>query len=243
MGGPAPPAVAYVYAPDRKAERPAAHLEGFRGVLQVDGYAGYRALAESGQVQLAFCWSHVRRHFYEIAAGGDAPIATEALAHIADLYAIEAEIRGRSADQRRAVRQERARPLVDALKTWMEAKLAVVSQKGNIAEAFRYALSRWDGLSRFLDDGHIEIDFNVVERAIRPLALNRKNALFAGSDGGGEHWAILASLIETCKLNDVDPEAYLADVFARFAEGHPINRLDEFLPWNWAAAHQIQRAA
>ena len=242
-GGPAPPAVAFVYAPDRKAERPAAHLGSFRGVLQVDGYAGYRALAKSGQVQLAFCWSHVRRQFYEIAAGGPAPIATEALARIADLYAIEAEIRGRSADERRAVRQERARPLIETLKTWMGVKLATVSQKGNVAEAFRYALSRWDGLSRFLDDGHIEIDSNVVERAIRPLALNRKNALFAGSDGGGEHWAILASLIETCKLNAVDPASYLADVFAHFTEGHPVNRLDEFLPWNWAAAHQAQRAA
>ena len=242
-GGPAPPAVAYVYAPDRKAARPAAHLAGFRGVLQVDGYAGYRALAEGGQVQLAFCWSHVRRPFYEIADGGLAPIATEALKRIADLYAIEAEIRGRSADERRTVRQDRARPLVEALKTWMEVKLATVSQKSKIASAFRYALSRWDGLSRFLDDGHIEIDSNVVERAIRPLALNRKNALFAGSDGGGEHWAIHATLIETCKLNGVDPGAYLTDIFARLAEGHPINRLDELLPWNWAAAHQDRRAA
>jgi hypothetical protein len=242
-GGPAPPAVVYVYAPDRKAERPIAHLEGFRGVLQVDGYAGYRALAESGQVKLAFCWSHVRRPFYEIAAGGDAPIATETLARIANLYAIEAEIRGRSAEERRVVRQDRARPIVEALKTWMEVKLAAVSQKGKVAAAFRYALSRWEGLSRFLDDGHIEIDSNVVERAIRPLALNRKNALFAGSDGGGEHWAIHATLIETCKLNGVDPEAYLADIFARLVEGHPINRLDELLPWNRAAAHQARRAA
>jgi transposase len=242
-GGPAPPAVAYIYAPDRKAERPIAHLDGFRGILQVDGYAGYRALAELGHVQLAFCWSHVRRPFYEIAAGGDAPIATEALKRIADLYAIEAEIRGRSADERRNVRQDRTRPLVDALKTWMEVKLAAVSQKGKVAAALRYALSRWVGLSRFLDDGHIEIDSNVVERAIRPLALNRKNALFAGSDGGGEHWAIHASLIETCKLNGVDPEAYLADIFARLVEGHPINRLDELLPWNWAAARQARRAA
>jgi transposase len=242
-GGPAPPVVAYVYAPDRKAARPVAHLEGFRGVLQVDGYAGYRALAESGQVQLAFCWSHVRRPFYEIAASGDAPIATEALKRIADLYTIEAEIRGRSAEERRVVRQDRARPLVEALKTWMEVKLDAVSQKGKIAAAFRYALSRWDGLSRFLDDGHIEIDSNVVERAIRPLALNRKNALFAGSDGGGEHWAIHASLIETCKLNGVDPQAYLADIFDRLVEGHPINRIEELLPWNWAAARQARRAA
>jgi transposase len=198
---------------------------------------------ESGQVQLAFCWSHVRRQFYEIADGGLAPIATEALVRIANLYAIEAEIRGRAADERRTVRQDRAKPLVEALKTWMEVKLTTVSQKGNLAEAIRYALSRWDGLSRFLDDGHIEIDSNVVERAMRPIALNRKNSLFAGSDGGGEHWAILASLIETSKLNDIDPEAYLADVFTRLVEGHPINRLDELLPWNWAAAHKAQRAA
>lgn len=242
-GGPAPPVVAYVYAPDRKAERPSAHLEGFRGVLQVDGYVGYRALAETGEVQLAFCWSHVRRRFYEIAAAGDAPIATEALARIAALYAIEAEIRGRSADERHAVRRERAAPIVDDLKTWMETRLTMVSQKSTIAEAIRYALTRWNGLCRFIEDGRIEIDSNVVERAIRPLALNRKNALFAGSDGGGEHWAILASLIETCKLNRVNPEAYLANVFARLVAGHSISRLDELLPWNWATAHQAQRAA
>jgi hypothetical protein len=125
----------------------------------------------------------------------------------------------------------------------MEAQLAAVSQKSTIAEAFRYALTRWSGLTRFLDDGRIEIDSNIVERTIRPLALNRKNALFAGSDGGGEHWAILASLIETCKLNGVDPQAYLADVFARLAADHPVNRLDEMLPWNWAAAQQTRRAA
>jgi transposase len=241
--GPAPPAVAYVYAPDRKAERPIAHLQGFRGILQVDGYAGYRALAEAGQVELAFCWSHVRRPFYEIAAGGAAPIAAEALARIAALYAIEAEIRGRSAEDRRAVRQEKTRPLVDSLKTWLEAQLSAVSQKSTIAEAIRYALARWSGLTRFLDDGHVEIDSNVVERTIRPLALNRKNALFAGSDGGGEHWAILASLIETCKLNGVDPQAYLADVFAQIVAGYPINRLEELLPWSWAATQQTRRAA
>jgi transposase len=242
-GGPAPPIVAYLYAPDRRAERPAAHLEGFRGTLQVDGYAGYRALAETGQVQLAFCWAHVRRRFYEIAAAGAAPIASEALARIAELYATEAEIRGRSAEERRTARDERARPIVDDLRAWLEAKLAMVSQKSAIAEAIRYALSRWEGLCRFLEDGRVEIDSNVVERAIRPLALNRKNALFAGSDGGGEHWAVMASLVETCKLNAVDPEAYLADIFARLVAGHPVTRLDELLPWNWAAAQQAQRAA
>ena len=242
-GGPAPPAVAYAYAPDRKAERPSAHLERFRGVLQVDGYAGYRALADKGQVTLAFCWAHVRRRFYDIAQGGDAPIASEALARIASLYAIEAEIRGHSAEARRLARQERSRPIVAALQSWLDAQLALVSRKSTIAEAMRYALTRWTGLARFLDDGRIEIDSNPVERSIRPIALNRKNALFAGSDGGGEHWAIHASLIETCKLNAIDPQAYLADVLARLVAGHPINRLEELLPWTWAATQPAQRAA
>jgi transposase len=242
-GGPAPPAVAYVYAPDRKAERPAAHLHGFKGILQVDGYAGYRALAAAGQVDLAFCWSHVRRRFYEIAASGPAPIAAEALERIAELYAIEAEIRGRDAEARRCARIERSRLIVASLKIWLEQQLAAVSRKAAIAEATRYALARWQGLTRFIDDGRIEIDSNVVERTIRPIALNRKNALFAGSDGGGEHWAILASLIETCKLNRVDPETYLTDVFTRLVAGQPNNQLGELLPWNWAAVEQTQRAA
>jgi hypothetical protein len=201
-GGPEPPAVAYVYAPDRKAERPSAHLAGFRGVLQVDGYAGYRALAEAGQVQLAFCWSHVRRRFYEIAAGGNAPLATEALVRIVELYAVEAEMRGRSAEERRTIRCERSRPIVDDFRSWMAAKLALVSQKSAIAEAIRYATARWEGLCRFLDDGRVEIDSNTVERTIRPIALSRKNALFAGSDGGGEHSqsgrAVVHS-IESCR--------------------------------------------
>jgi len=234
--GTAPPAVAYVYAPDRKSDRPVQHLKGFSGVLQVDGYAGYGALAATGAVQLAFCWAHWRRKFYEIAQGGNAPIATEALARIAAIYAIEAEIRGQEAEMRRGVRQQRAKSLVEELKVWLERQLTAVSRKSTIAEAIRYGLGRWDGLVRFLDDGRIEIDSNVVERTIRPIALTRKNALFAGSDGGGEHWAILASLIETCKLNGIDPQAYLADILARIANDLPINRIDELIPWTWAKA-------
>src|ERR1700704_6043514 len=180
-GGTDPPIVAYVYAPDRKAARPIAHLAGFSGVLQVDGYSGYKVLAERGNVQLAFCWSHVRRHFYELAQGGSAPIASEALRRIAALYRIEDDIRGRSAEERRAIRQERSRPPVEALQPWLRQKLSLISQKTKLAEAIRYALSRWAGLCLFLEDGRVEIDNNVVERAIRPLALNRKNALFAGS--------------------------------------------------------------
>ena len=239
-----PPGVAYVYAPDRKAERPIAHLSGFKGVLQVDGYGGYRALAERGEVVLAFCWVHVRRRFYELAAAGPAPIASEALIRIAKLYEVEKEVRGRSAEERRAVRQEKSKPILEELKPWLRAKLDLISQKTKLAEAIRYALSRWAGLTRFVDDGRIEIDSNAVERAIRPIALNRKNALFAGSDGGGEHWAIVASLIETCKLNSIDPQAYLADIITRIVNGHPNSQIDDLLPWAYpAASPELKRVA
>ena len=160
---------------------------------------------------------HVRRPFYELAQSGPAPIAAEALVRLAALYRIEAEIRGRSADERRAVRQARSRPLVEALEPWLREKLALVSQKSRLAEAIRYALSRWTGLCLFLADGRVEIDST------------RKNALFAGSDGGAAHWAVIASLIETCKLIGVEPRAYLADVISRIVNGHPQSRLDELL--------------
>src|SRR5215813_8736741 len=169
--GRAPPGVAYVYAPDRKHARPAEHLAGFSGILQVDGYAAYSELAQRGDVALAFCWSHVRRQFYEIQVKTPAPIAAEALVRIAALYAIEADIRGLAADERRQVRQRRTKPLVDDLRLWLEAQLAAVSGKSTIAGAIRYVLSRWEGLTRFLVDGRIEIDSNVVERAIRPIAM------------------------------------------------------------------------
>jgi transposase len=238
-----PPGVAYVYAPDRKAERPITHLAGFKGILQVDGYGGYRALAERGDVQLAFCWAHVRRRFYELAVAGPAPIASEALKRIAELYAVETESRGRSADERRAHRQQNSRPILDELEPWLRTKLGLISQKTKLAEAIRYALSRWEGLTRFLDDGRIEIDSNVVERSIRPIALNRKNALFAGSDGGGEHWAIIASLIETCKLCGVEPHAYLEDVITRIVNRHPNSKIDDLLPWAYLAAPALKAVA
>jgi transposase len=235
-GGPDPPAVAYIYAPDRTAERPIEHLGGFKGVLQVDGYGGYRKLAKTNAVTLAFCWAHVRRRFYELAAAGSAPIASEALERIKGLYAVEADIRGRLPEERSAERQARSRPIILALEPWLKAKLDIISQKSKLAEAIRYALSRWEGLTSFLDDGQIEIDNNIVERAIRPLALGRKNHLFAGSDGGAEHWAVIASLIETCKLASRDPEAYLVNVITRIVQGHPMSRLDELLPWSYAPA-------
>lgn len=242
-GGADPPGVAYVYAPDRKAERPIAHLAGFKGILQVDGYAGYRALAERGDVQLAFCWAHVRRRFYELAAAGPAPIASEALERIAELYAVEAECRGRSAEERRALRREKTEPVIHDLECWLRAKLELISQKTKLAEAIRYALSRWEGLTRFLEDGRIEIDSNAVERSIRPIALNRKNALFAGSDGGGEHWAVIASLIETCKLCNVEPRNYLADVITKIVNGHPNSQIDDLLPWAYSAAPALRDVA
>lgn len=159
-----------------------------------------------------------------------------ALQRIAELYKIESEIRGRSPEERRTARQERSRPVIDTLQPWLRKKLALVSQKSKLAEAIRYPLERWAGLGRFLDDGRVEIDSNVVERSIRPIALNRKNALFAGSDGGGEHRATIASLVETAKLNGVDPYAYLADVITRIVAGHPQSQLDDLLPWAYAPA-------
>lgn len=242
-GGSDPPAVAYVYAPDRKAERPAAHLAGYAGVLQVDGYAGYRALADGNAIQLAFCWAHVRRRFYELATADAAPIAREALERITALYVIEAGIRGRNPADRRAARQEKSRPIVDALEPWLRDKLATISQKMKLAEAIRYALSRWNGLTLFIEDGRVEIDNNIVERSIRPIALNRKNALFAGSDGGAEHWAIVASLVETCKLNDIDPQAYMTDVLTHIVRGHRNSRLDDLLPWACSTKQDLKAVA
>lgn len=238
-----PPGVAYVYAPDRKGERPMAHLDGFVGILQVDGYAGYRALAARNTVSLAFCWSHVRRRFYELAAAGSAPIASEALRRIAELYKIEDDIRGCAHEERSATRREKSRLIVDRLAPWLTEQLGLISQKTKLAEAIRYTLSRWDGLTRFIDDGRIEIDSNTVERSIRPIALNRKNALFAGSDAGAEHWAIIASLIETAKLNDVDPLAYLTDVITKIVNDHPNSLIDELLPWAHAEPAKLKAVA
>ncbi len=237
-GGSDPPAVAYLYAPGRGGEHAIRHLAGFSGILQVDGYVAYDALTNAnragGPLTLAFCWSHFRRRFYDIAKGGNAPIATEALERIGALYKIEAEIRGCSPDERCAQRQGRTKPLIESLKTWLERQLARVPGRSTIAKDIRYGLSHWDGLIRFLDDGRIEIDSNTVERSIRPIALNRKNALFAGSDEGGANWAIIASLIETCKLNAVHPHAWLTDTLTKLVNLWPASRIDELMPWAYA---------
>ena len=242
-----PPAVVYSYAPGRGADHAIALLKGFTGILQTDGYGAYKTLAEAdrarGAIALAHCWAHARRRFFELAKGGAAPIADEALRRIAKLYAIEAEIRGQAADIRAATRQVRSRPLVMDLKRWLEAKLATVAGRSPLAEAIRYTLARWDGLTRFLDDGRIELDTNPVERSIRPIALNRKNALFAGSDEGAENWAVLATLIECCKLHGVNPTTYLTDVLTRLVNGHLESRLGELTPWTWNAANTHSTSA
>jgi transposase len=239
-GGPAPPAAVYLFAPDRKAARPVAHLAQFKGVLHVDGYAGFEQLTAKGDIVLAACWAHTRRKFYDVVEATGSPLATEALRRIAEIYAVEAELRGQSPAHRLAVRRGRSKPIVDALRTWLEAQLPRVPGRSTLAEAIRYALTRWTGLTRFLADGRVELDTNPVERAIRPVALGRKNHLFAGSDGGGARWATLCSLIETAKLNDVEPYEYLRDVLTRMVGGHPINRLDDLLPWAWKAGNPVK---
>jgi len=236
--GPGHPAAAYVYSENRKAEHPMEHLKGFRGLLQTDGYAGFVRLAGADSaVKLAFCWAHTRRKFHDIHATAKSPLAEEALRRIAALYAIEADLRGAPAEERQRVRQQQSRPLVEAMHTWFNEQLGRLSGRSAPAQAIRYALNHWAGLTVFLDDGRAELDTNTVERAMRPVALGRKNALFAGSDNGGRHWVVIATLIQTAKLNGVDPEAWLTGVLERIVSGRTKrNELETLLPWNWAAA-------
>jgi len=234
-GDTAAPAVWFAYSPDRKGEHPGRHLEGFRGVLQADAYAGFHHLYQDHQIQEACCWAHVRRKFYDLQQAHASPLATEAVQRIGQLYDIEREIRGRSPDERKQARQARARPVVDAMQTWFEVSLRKLSRKSDVALAIQYALNRWTALTRYLENGQIEIDNNAAERALRAVALGRKNYLFAGSDAGGERAALLYSLIGSAKLNGLDPEAYLREVLGRIAD-HPVNRISELLPWHLARA-------
>lgn len=241
------PAAAYVYSEDHRGARPAEHLASFKGVLQVDGYNGFKRLAgdrADASVRLAFCWAHMRRAFYDFHVSTKSPLAAEVLARIRTLYAIEAEIRGHSAEHRRCVRQKRSRPIVETLHAWLEDHLPRVSGASDLAQAMRYALRHWSGLVVFLDDGRVEMDTNVVERAIRPIPLTRKAALFAGSDGGARHWAIAMTLIQTAKLNGVEPMAWLIDVLQRIISGRTkTHQLQTLLPWNWASETESTRAA
>lgn len=232
-----PPAVVYTYAPGRGADHAIALLRDFSGVLQTDGYGAYKTLAaRRNDVVLAHCWSHARRKLFDLAKGGSAPIADQMLARIGKLYAVEADVRGQPPDLRREARQARSVPVLEKLKIQIDEQPRRLPGSSVAAETLRYIGSRWEGLTRFIDDGRIELDTNPVERAMRPIALNRKNALFAGSDEGAEHWAILATLIECCKLHGVNPATYLEDVLTRLVGGHLNSRLDDLTPWNWKAA-------
>jgi transposase len=263
FGGKDPPAAVFYYSHDRAGEHPQRHLVGFAGILQADAYGGYKKLYELGRspgpILEAACWSHGRRKFFVLAdietnAQRKArrkkpvvisPIALEAVQRIDALFEIERAINGLSPDQRKAVRQERCAPLVASLHTWMREQRAKLSRHNELAKAMDYILKRWDAFTRFLDDGRVCLSNNAAERALRGIALGRKSWLFAGSDRGGERAAVMYSLIVTAKMNDIDPQAWLADVLARIAD-HSASRLDELLPWNWrpldALAKQVQAA-
>lgn len=234
-----PPGAAYYFSADRKGAHPRDHLANFKGILQADAYAGFRKLYEpdekSGEIRVreAACWAHLRRDFHDVWKATGSALAKEALERIGALYDIERRIAGQPTENRLAVRQEHSAPKVEALRAWLETELPRLPGKGELAKAMRYGLKRWQAFTLFLEDGTVAIDNNAAERAIRPIALGRKNYLFAGSNAGGETLADALSIIETAKLNGVNPEAYLADVLARIND-HKINRLDELLPWNWA---------
>ena len=239
-----PPAAWYRYTPTREGAHPRAHLAGFEGILQADGFSGFNGLYESGKILEAGCWAHARRKFYDLWEHNQSPIAREALDRIQALYAIEGQVRGKQPAERLGARQQYAVPLLASLETWMRSTLTTVSVKSDLAAAFNYSLKRWAALTRYSQDGTIEIDNNAAERAMKGPVLGRKNWLFAGSHSGGERAAAMYSLLETAKLNGIDPERYLRQVLERIAD-HPVKRIGELLPWNLAttANHDMQLAA
>ena len=232
--GDAPPGVAFTYAPGRAGKHASDILQGFNGILQVDGYTGYNRVLDpktNGDIRLAYCWAHARRKLYELTQNSTAPIAHGGIKQINALYRIEKQIRDLSAEERLAIRKEKAAPKITAFKSWLDQARLQVSTKSPTGEALKYIAKYWDGLILFLTDGRIEMDNNTVERTIRPIALNRKNALFAGHEAGAQNWAVLASLIETCKLNGVEPHGYLTGVLTAIVNGHRQSQIEELLPW------------
>lgn len=241
-GGERPPAAVFYASPDRRGERPLAHLAAFSGVLQADGYAGFKGLYESGRIVEAACWAHTRRKFFDVHCATGSAVAQEALQRIGALYDVERAIHGKPPEERRRQRQTRSRPIAEALKSWAETLLPQLSGRSELASAFRYMLTRWTALTRAFDDGRLALDNNPAERALRGVAVGRKNYLFAGSDRGAERAAALYSLIESAKLNGLDPEAYLRDVLGRIAD-YPAPRLSDLLPWNWTRLSAVPQAA
>lgn len=237
-GGDDPPGVVYFYAPGRHGENAEKFLTGFNGTLQIDGYTGYNRLTKLSRkggdpVAVAYCWAHARRKLKEVFDRDGSEIAAEGLRQIAEIYAIEKDIRGTSPGQRLSARQARSAPLVAAFGEWLQTQRLRISAKSHLGEKLAYIHRYWNGLQTFLTDGRVEIDSNNVENLIRPIALNRKNALFAGHDEGGRSWGRIASLIETCKINGVEPFAYLKATLEAIAAGHPKSRIDDLLPWNF----------
>jgi transposase len=246
FGGPQPAAAAFFYSPDRTGKHPEEHLAGYAGLMQADAYAGFNRLyaphRQPGPIIEALCWAHARRKFFDLARINQAPIAVEAIERIDALFAIERDINGEPPQERRRVRNERSRPLVLALEAWLREQRAKLSARNETAKAISYSLNRWDGLTRFLDDGRLCMSNNAAERALRGIAVGRHNWTFAGSDDGGRRAAAIYTLIETAKLNDIDPQAWLADILARLND-HPAKRIDELLPWNWTRAGPQKAAA
>jgi transposase len=242
FGGSRKPAALFCYSPDRKGEHPQAHLRDFRGVIHADGYAGFNELFAGGRIVEAGCWAHVRRKFFDVHTATGSPIAKEALDRIGQLYAIEKIINGLPPERRRQRRQLQSKPIAEALAAWADSTVRQLSRKSELAQAFRYMRARWTALVRCFDDGRLALDNNPAERALRCVAIGRKNYLFAGSDAGGRRAAALYSLIESAKLNGLNPQHYLADVLARIAD-HPARRIVELLPWNWQPLDATRVAA
>ena len=238
----APPAAWYKFSADRKGVHPADHLSPFKGWMHADGYAGFNELYRSGAIREVACMAHIRRKFVDVFQSEGSVIAEEAIRRIAQLYAVEKDARGLVPEGRVLLRQERAKPVLDDLETWLAAQLPKISGKSELAKAIRYALTRMKKLRPYLDHGCLEIDNNPAERAMKPVAIGRKNYLFVGSEGGGKAAAIAYTLIETAKLNGIDPHAWLTNVLGRIAD-HKITRIGELLPWNWREAAVVEERA